>query len=59
MEDSKNNEPKDAEDSDVSDVPSVDASGAPVASWLRDIQREEKRKLRGKQAKPEKQKEAQ
>ena len=42
MEDSKNNEP----DSDVSDVPSVDEKGAPVASWLRDIQREEKRKLR-------------
>ena len=50
MEDSKNNEP----DFDVSDVPSVDESGAPVASWLRDIQREEKRKLRQAKSKQEK-----
>jgi hypothetical protein len=50
MDDSKNNEP----DSDVSDVPSVDEKGAPVARWLRDIQKEEKRKLR--QAKSNKEK---
>ena len=41
--------------SDVSDVPSLDEKGAPVPRWLRDIQRDEKRKERGiqKVKKPE------
>ena len=52
MEDlSKNNEPNEEALSDVSDVPSRDERGAPVARWLRDIQRDEKRKVRGQQAK--------